>query len=436
MLDYVNVLGLPFLACLAMVAILGYLGIHVLQREIVFIDIALAQIVAVGMVATHLVVGHHEHDGFCIAPYVWALGLCCLAAVFYAFARRQSLRIPLEAVIGVSYAVAAAGALFLAGIAPHHVHVGDMLGGSILWVSWNKLIVSASAFLGAGVCFYLLRASFERISADYDAAVREGMNVAGWDILFYALIGVVITFAAPIGGVVVVFALLIIPATIGVMCSRQTSARVVIAWGTGALGALLGLAFAKRLDFSVGPAVALFLGIELTLVALSRKCHPILTGAAATVVLAGYVALFVFGPHAAQSRMHVDVRSLSPAEDEHPHHGERSEPEAAPQASLSERLERANTPQEFVALYKETDEIDEQYEIVSRAIDVDLKSGVFLALRFLKNDPPVFFRQQVIDKLAEVTGKELRFDAEQPFSAPTNQQAAEELATALQLEGL
>ena len=436
MLDYISVLGLPFLACLAMVAILGYLGIHVLQREIVFIDIALAQIVAVGMVATQLVVGRHEHDGFCIAPYVWALGLCCLAAVFYAFARRQFLRIPLEAVIGVSYAVAAAAALFLAGIAPHHVHVGAMLGGSILWVTWNKLIVSASAFLGAGVCFYLLRASFERISADYDAAVREGINVAGWDVLFYALIGVVITFAAPIGGVVVVFALLIIPATVGVLCSRQTSTRVAIAWGTGALGALLGLALAKRLDFSVGPAVAMFLGIELTLVALSRKCHPILTGAAITVVLASYVSLFVFGPHAAQSAAHVDVRSPSPVEDEHLYHQELSEPEDPSQASLSERLKRANTPKKFVALYKEADEIDGQYEIVLRAIDVDLESGVFLALRFLKNDPPLFFRQEVIDKLAEVTGEELQFDAEQPFSAPINQQAAEELAKTHQLEGL
>ena len=157
-LHSVELLGLPFLACVVMTAILGYLGMHVLSREIVFVDIALAQIVAVGAIAAHLIFGVEEHSPLTyLASFALALG----AAAFFALARRHVIRISQEAVIGISYAIAAAAALFLIGIAPGgHVHAQHMLAGSILWATWTDILVCAVVFGAVGLCFFLLRHPF------------------------------------------------------------------------------------------------------------------------------------------------------------------------------------------------------------------------------------------------------------------------------------
>lgn len=269
---FLSVLGIPLLACVTMAAILVPFGLHVLEREIIFIDIALAQIVAVGAIAAHLAFG--AHDGSLLS-YASGLGAALIFAALYATAHRRITQIPLEAVIGVSYAVSAAGALFLVGIAPGgHMHVQDMLAGSILWASRRDVLICASVFAVAGLLLFIMRKPFARASSGYAAPATTGTRTAVWDFLFYALISVVITFAARIGGVVLVFAFLIIPATISALFSCRPCVRLVIAWGTGAVGSLLGLIFADRLDFSVGPSVTLLLGIILVLAWGCRACWP------------------------------------------------------------------------------------------------------------------------------------------------------------------
>ncbi len=268
MLGIIEVLGLPFLICLLMTIILSHLGIHVLKREIIFIDIALAQTAAVGALAAHI---------YCKLPtdsllgYSCGLGVTLVAAAFYAFVRKRVTQIPLESIIGVTYAIAAAAALFLAGVAPGgHVHVGEVLAGSILWASWMDIGVGVLVFSGVGVCFYLFRSPFNRISEDYERAHREKLNVLWWDFFFYALLGIVITFTVRIAGVVVVFAFLIIPATISALFSSRWGPRLAVAGLSGTLSSLAGLLFAYRFDFSVGPAIAAFLGLVLAIAACYR----------------------------------------------------------------------------------------------------------------------------------------------------------------------
>ncbi|MCK4774358.1 MAG: metal ABC transporter permease, partial [Candidatus Krumholzibacteria bacterium] len=266
MLELIGVEGLPFLACLVMLAILGYIGIHVLKREIIFIDIALAQIAAVGAIAAHVVFHIHGHS---IYAHLLALGSTLIAAAFFAIVRRRIDQIPLEAVIGVSYAVSAAAALFLVGVAPGgHVHIQAMLSGSILWAVWGDVLWSAAVFAAVGVLFFVFRKPFGEISEDYAGARARGYNTLAWDFLFYALVGVVITTAVRIGGVVVVFTFLIIPATISALLASGWRESLIVAWVTGAVASVLGLLFAERLDFSVGPAIALFLGAALVLAGL------------------------------------------------------------------------------------------------------------------------------------------------------------------------
>lgn len=265
----VQILGLPLLACLLMVGILGVFGIHVLKREVIFIDISLAQIAAVGGVVAHLAF-HVQEDS--MLGHACALGFVLAAAAFYALVRRRVTQISLEAVIGVSYAIAAASALFLFGVAAGHKHdVHQMLAGNLLLAGWADVRLCALAFFGVGACFFLLRARFRRISDDYESALAEGVNVVWWDFLFYALLGVVITLAVRLGGVVVVFAMLIIPATVSALFSERWGRRLLITWAAGAAASAAGLLFAYKLDFSLGPSLGLFLGVALVLAALFRR---------------------------------------------------------------------------------------------------------------------------------------------------------------------
>lgn len=268
MTEVISLQGLPFLACAAMLAILSHIGIHVLKREVIFIDIALAQIAAVGAIAAHVL--FHMHEGS-IYAHGLSLAATLVAAAFFAVVRRRVAEIPLEAVIGVTYAVSAAAALFLVGVsAGGHVHVQAMLAGSILWATGSDVTWSSGIFAGVGACFYLFRGRFRLISDNYESALEMGYNVLAWDFLFYALLGVVITTAVRIAGVVVVFAFLILPATLSAVLAVAWRARLAAAWGAGAVSAGLGLLFADRFDFSVGPAIALFLGATLVLIALLR----------------------------------------------------------------------------------------------------------------------------------------------------------------------
>ncbi|MFZ2146050.1 MAG: metal ABC transporter permease [Sedimentisphaerales bacterium] len=265
----IQILGLPFLACILMSSILGYLGIHVLKREVIFIDIALAQVAAVGSIIAHLA---FEVHGDSLAAYVCSLSCVLITALFYAVIRSKIFQISLEAFIGISYAIAAAAALFLVGIAPGgHIHIQHILSGSLLWTSWRDVAVILLTFSAAGFCFYLIRKPLAKVSNGYQQALDKGIEIIFWDFIFYLLLGIVITLSVQIGGVVVVFAYLIIPATISVIISSRLAVQLMIIWAAATMASITGLLFSYYLDFSIGPSIALFLGGELILIAIIAR---------------------------------------------------------------------------------------------------------------------------------------------------------------------
>ena len=269
MLPIIQILGIPFLACILMSSILGYLGTHVLKREVIFIDIALAQIAAVGSIAAHMAFKAH---GDSATAYLCSFGCVFLAAGFYTLVRSRIFQISLEAVIGISYAIAAAAALFLVGIAPGgHMHIQHILSGSLLWTGWKQIITSLVVFSVVGVCFYLVRKPVAEISNDYQKGTAKGLRVVFWDFIFYVLLGVVITLSVQVGGVVVVFAYLIIPATISAVISSRLAVQLVIIWAAAIIASVTGLLFSYFLDFSIGPAIALFLGGELIIISIIAR---------------------------------------------------------------------------------------------------------------------------------------------------------------------
>jgi len=269
---YIEMLGLPFLACILMTFILGYIGTHVLKREIIFIDIALAQVAAFGAITAHIFFHAHEDS---ILSYLFSFGFTLVVALFFSLARKKITQIPLEAIIGISYAIAASATLFLIGVIPGaHSHVTEMLSGSILWIEKKDIGYSIGIFLFVSFFFYYFRAIFDKISSQYENLKDSKINIIWWDFLFYALVGIVITQSVKIGGVLLVFGFLIIPATLSLLFVKNSFSRLLITWTTGIVASFFGLLFANAFDFSVGPSVCLILGGILVVAGLITKILP------------------------------------------------------------------------------------------------------------------------------------------------------------------
>jgi len=267
MFEIIQFLFLPFLACLTMIGIFGYFGIHVIEREIIFIDIALAQLAAVGS-AVAFILWNAESNS--IVAYLCAFGFTLLASIFYAFTNKKITQIPQESIIGVSYAIAAAGALFILSLASGgDDHLEDMLTGSILWANWTDVIICTIVFTIVGVFHIIFRKNFKKISQNYHAATEDGVKFAAiWDFLFYVSLGMVITISIRIVGVLVVFSLLIIPATFSALFTNNWKIRLIYAWIIGTIASILGLLFSYRFDFSCGPSIVSFLALALVIAAI------------------------------------------------------------------------------------------------------------------------------------------------------------------------
>jgi zinc/manganese transport system permease protein len=109
------------------------------------------------------------------------------------------------------------------------------------------------------------------LSETYRFTRSKGAGAIFWDLVFYLLVGLVITLSVQMGGIVLVFAYLIIPATISAVFASRLKSQLIIIWIAGISASIFGLLFAYYLDFSVGPAIALLLGVELIIAAVIGK---------------------------------------------------------------------------------------------------------------------------------------------------------------------
>ena len=257
------ILWAPFLMCLVLTGIHAYLGVHVLSREVVFVDIALAQIAALGATAAFLL-GYETHTW---ESYAFGLSATLVGALVLALTRSRRRHVSQEAVIGVVYAVSSAGAVLLADRAAHGAEqVRTMLVGNLLAVQSPEVAKVAILYASIGVFHWLCRRPFFLISSDPAAAFREGWRVRLWDFLFYASFGVVVTSSVRIAGVLLVFSYLIVPALAGIMLGRTVAQKLLIGWGFGTLVSVIGMVASASLDLPTGATVVCAFG--LTLIAL------------------------------------------------------------------------------------------------------------------------------------------------------------------------
>jgi zinc/manganese transport system permease protein len=250
----------PFLMCLVLTGIHAYLGIHVIAREVVFVDIALAQIAALGGAAA-LLAGFELESG---VSYLFGLGATVLGALVLALTRSRERRVSQEAMIGVVYAVSAAAAVLVADRTPHGAeHLRGMLVGSLLAVSGPEVARVATLYAVVGLFHWLCRKPFFLISTDADTAFRDGWRVRLWDFLFYASFGLVVTSSVRIAGVLLVFSYLIVPALAGIAFGGPIATRLWVGWAFGTLVSLIGIAASAALDLPTGATVACAFGVTV-----------------------------------------------------------------------------------------------------------------------------------------------------------------------------
>ncbi|MEN8145153.1 MAG: iron chelate uptake ABC transporter family permease subunit [Gemmatimonadota bacterium] len=262
----------PLVACLVIVSLHAYLGLHVIAREVIFVDLALAQMAALG--GTVAILAGLEHES--TAALVYALAFTTVGAGIFSLTRTsREGRIPQEAIIGIVYVVASAAAILVADRVPHGGEaIKEILVGNLLWVTWPTIVRLAAIYAIIGVIQFLMRKRFLTISLQPKTALANGWSIKWWDFLFYLLFGVVITFSVPIAGVLLVFSFLVVPAVIAFLFTRDPTRLTLYAWLAGLIASVAGLAVSFQFDLPTGPIIVCAFGALLVVAWAAKKVVP------------------------------------------------------------------------------------------------------------------------------------------------------------------
>ncbi len=256
----------PFLATVLVVVSHAYLGLHVVEREVIFVDLSLAQLAALGA-AVATVLGY-EHTAL---SYVFALGFAVLGAAVFALTRSESRRVPHEAIIGIVYAVSAAAAVLVLNSSPHGAEdIKDILVGNLLAVGPHDVVRIAVLYAAVAVVHWSFRRQFLLISENPAEAARRGMRVRLWDFLFYVVFGVVVTNSVGVVGVLLVFSFLIVPAVSAKLVADKVSTRLAFGSLMGLAASVIGLWLSATKDVPPGATIVVVLGGMLLAVAVVR----------------------------------------------------------------------------------------------------------------------------------------------------------------------
>src|SRR6058998_495369 len=269
-LDVLKFLAAPFAASLILTGIHSYLGVHVVERGVIFVDLSLAQIAALGASIAILLpfTGGDPHG-----PNVYWISLffTFIGAAVFSTIRVKRARIPQEAIIGICYAVASAAAILaMSKATSESEHLKDMLVGNILAVSWPEVGKTAILYGAIGAFHYIFRHKFLAISLDPKRAEAEGIPIRVWDFLFYASFGFVVTSSVAIAGVLLVFCYLVVPSVAAILYAEDIGTRLAIGWTMGTVVSALGVYLSLKLDLPTGAAMVCTFGLVLVLMALVR----------------------------------------------------------------------------------------------------------------------------------------------------------------------
>ncbi len=277
--EFFSVMGPALAACLLLTAIYVYFGLHIVRRGVIFVDLALAQVAAMGGTVAFLLGYSLDGQG----AYLFSLAFACFGSVVFTLARSREEVVPQEAIIGIVYAFAAAATVLLVDRAPHGAeHIKYLLVGNILWVSWSTIAWLALIILVVAFFHYYFRGNISLVSVDPERAREAGISVTLWDLLFYLSLAWVVTSSVQTAGVLLIFSFLIVPAVCGLLLSRSFRASLLLGWIVGVGVSLSGSALSYILDLPTGATIICLFGVTLLVIAtligtygrLSRQRSP------------------------------------------------------------------------------------------------------------------------------------------------------------------
>ncbi len=266
--EFLHVMMFPFLACLILVASHAYLGFHVIERQVIFVDLALAQIAVLGA-SVAMISGYDLNSS---QAYWVSLAFTMGGAAIFSLTRLKEEHVPQEAIIGITYVVSAALLiLLLSRSGEGDEHIKQALVGNILLVGKPELVRITLIYAILGLVHFFCRRPFFMISHNPKNAFAQGVNVRWWDFLFYLTFGVVVTNSVRIAGVLLVFSYLVVPSVCAMFLVNSLTNRLIVGWIIGLCASVLGMAFSYYLDFPTGASVVCILGLLLIIVAIIKR---------------------------------------------------------------------------------------------------------------------------------------------------------------------
>ncbi|HEY4734609.1 MAG TPA: metal ABC transporter permease [Gemmatimonadaceae bacterium] len=266
-----EVMKWPFVACLLFPPLLVYLGLHVVRREVIFVDLALAQVATLGTCVA-LLMGYHFDDRI---TFWISLAVTFLGAAFFSWTRNtRKAAVPQEAIIGITFVVAAAAViLLLSRVAGGKEELEHLLTGDILNVTQGEIGQRVLVFAALGAFYGAFHKRFVLISSDPERAFAEGLSVRLWDFLFYAAFALVVVSFVRLGGVLLTFSYLIVPAVCGTILAVDWMKRLAIGWVVAAAASLLGLWASYKMDLPTGAAIVVASGLMLAIVGAVKSAR-------------------------------------------------------------------------------------------------------------------------------------------------------------------
>ena len=409
-----DIMAPAFFECMILVGIHSYLGLHVLRRKVIFVDLALAQIAALGTTVGFL---------FGIMPdaigaYWFSLMFTFIGAGVFSISRIRHGKIPQEAVIGLTYAIAASVAILVIDKAPHGAeHIKEILTGSILWVKWETIRNAAIIYSFVGIFHFIYRKQFILISENPDEAYKKGMNVRFWDFLFYVSFGVVITHSVGTAGVLLVFVFLVVPAITSMLITDVLWKQLAIGWSMGVIVSVLGLYLSYIADLPSGPTVVSFYGLMLILVALflyiyragmrKKVLMRVALGLGTIIVVVfGFYLLGNFFSSTHEEHVHMELIEEIVHDDSHSDH---INIETMTEKELDDYLSVEEDIDHLITLFNETDEYN-KFKIAGRILDLNNEKGFELLISILQDGELPFVKEEVNKKINEFSGKDFGYD--------------------------
>ena len=433
-----DLMAAPFAECLVLVAIHTYLGIHVLKRRVIFVDLALAQIAALGTTVGFLFGIMPETSG----SLLFSMAFAFAGAAVFSVTRFRDERVPQEAIIGLSYAIACAVAVLVVEKTQGAEHLKDILVGNLLWVKWSEVATAALIYALVGVVHYVFRKQFLLISEDPDRAYAQGLSVRGWDFLFYTTFGVVIAISTRVAGVLLVFVFLVAPAVLAFIITSRVQLQLLIGWGLGTAVTVSGLFLSWHLDLPSGPAVIAFYGVALVVGAIAvylwRAPNP--AGAFRSVLagtaVAAVVALGLLGLGRA-----LGASSLAVSEEAHQVEHEVLHDQAVvtdrekreqdeKRRALQEKIGRCAGPGK-IDRYLELAGPEERVQHARNKLAEDRRRGLeFLLIALADDDLPLLYREEGNELLTQAVEDTAGYDPD--LDAAGNRAAIERLCSRVQ----